>query len=80
MISGIILSSYSVGAILWTLLTKAVANPNDESPLDKYSETEYFYYPNQDVVKNVPQMLRYLAYIYFGMIVVAVVLIRRREE
>lgn len=80
LISGIILSSYSVGAILWTLFTKAVANPNDESPLDKYSETEYFYYPNQDVVKNVPQMLRYLAYIYFGMIVVAVVLIRRREE
>lgn len=48
--------------------------------MEKYSDTESFYFPNQDVVKNVPQMLRYLAYIYFGMIIVAVVFIRRREE
>ena len=58
LISGIILSCYSVGAIFWTLFTKAVANPNDESPMEKYTETEFFYYQNQDVVKNVPQMLR----------------------
>jgi hypothetical protein len=43
LISGLILSCYSVGAILWTLFTKAVANPNDESPLEKYSDKEFFY-------------------------------------
>lgn len=32
------------------------------------------------MVKNVPLMLRYLAYIYLSMIVIAAVLIRRREE
>lgn len=83
LISGMILACYSVGAIMWTLLTKAVANPNNESPMEIYTfedKTEYFYYPNQDVVKNVPKMLRLLAYIYLGMIVVSVALIRRREE
>lgn len=34
LISGIVISSFSVGAIFWTLLTKAVANPNDELPLE----------------------------------------------
>ncbi len=32
------------------------------------------------MVKNVPLMLRYLAYIYLSMIVIAAVLISRREE
>ena len=82
-ISGLVLSCYSVGAILWTLITKAVANPRNEKPLEIYKfedKTEYFYYPEQDVVKNVPQMLRLLAYIYFGMNFVSVILIQRRKE
>lgn len=60
-----------------------MANPNNESPMEIYKfegKTEYFYYPYQDVVKNVPKMLRLLAYIYLGMIVLSVALIRRREE
>ncbi len=34
LISGIILSCYSVGAIAWTLITKSVANPTNEKPQD----------------------------------------------
>ncbi len=57
LISGLILSCYSGGAILWTLLTKAVANPNNEKPMEKFKiedKIEFFYLPDQDVVKNVP--------------------------
>ncbi len=49
LISGIILSSYSVGAIFWILITKAVANPRNESPMEIYiieGKKESFYYPN----------------------------------
>jgi hypothetical protein len=39
LVSGLILACFSTGAIFWILLTKAVANPNDESPMEKYTET-----------------------------------------
>ena len=29
LISGLILSCYTVGAILWTIITKSIANPNN---------------------------------------------------
>ncbi len=40
MISGSIMSCYSVGAIFWILLSKQVANPNNIKPLDIYRHGE----------------------------------------
>jgi MFS transporter, OFA family, oxalate/formate antiporter len=83
MISGLILSCYSVGAIVWTLITKYIANPNNEKPLEILQigdKKEYFYTADQDVVKNVPQMFRTLAFIYIGMIALSVVLINKRKS
>lgn len=57
LLSGVILASNSVGAILWTVLAKAVANPRNEKPMETLKlegSTEYFYLPDQDAVKNVP--------------------------
>jgi MFS transporter, OFA family, oxalate/formate antiporter len=34
LISGLILSCFSVGAILWTVISKAVANPRNEKPME----------------------------------------------
>ena len=34
LISGLVLSCFSLGAILWTIITKAVANPKNEKPLE----------------------------------------------
>jgi hypothetical protein len=78
LLSGIILSCNSVGAICWTILSKAVANPRNEKPMENFkfeNNVEFFYLPDQDAVKNVPEMLRLLSYIFFGMIVVSVFLI-----
>jgi hypothetical protein len=36
LISGMILACYSVGAIMWIILTKVIANPNNESPLEPF--------------------------------------------
>jgi MFS family permease len=82
MISGSIMSCYSVGAIFWILLSKQVANPNNIKPLDIYrhgeDKVEYFYTADSEVVKNVPIMLRTLAIIYAAMIVAATVCISKR--
>ena len=78
LLSGLILSSNSVGAICWTILSKAVANPRNEKPMEsfkKVNNVEYFYLPDQDAVKNVPELLRLLSYIFFGMVAVSVILI-----
>ncbi len=34
LISGLILSCFSVGAILWTIISKAVSNPRNEKPME----------------------------------------------
>lgn len=72
LVSGVVLASYSAGAILWTILTKAVANPDNAEPVGDY------FLPDQGVAQNVPKMLRLLSYIQAGMSVVAVALIQRR--
>ena len=78
LISGLILSCYSLGSIVWTNLTKHVANPNNEKPKEypvDGGKSEYYFDENSDVVKNVPQMFRILAYCNAGMILVSVILI-----
>ena len=53
MISGLIMSCYSVAAIFWLLITKEIANPNNVKPTDVFvvgDKTEYFYSPDSEVV------------------------------
>lgn len=81
MISGIIMSCYSVGAIFWIFISKAIANPDNIKPTDVYvvgDKTEYFYAADSEVVKNVPNMLRILAIVYAVMIVGAVICVNKR--
>lgn len=81
MISGLIMSCYSVGAVLWVILTKQIANPQNLKPdlnVKVGDEMEHFFTPNSDVVKNVPMMLRTLGFIYLGMIVLATIFVNKR--
>ena len=75
MISGIILSCYSLGAIAWSFLTAFLANPNNEP----YG-ADHLYGPNSDVVANVPHMLRVMSYIFIGMGFLAVVMVSKKSE
>jgi hypothetical protein len=77
------MSCYSVGAIIWVIVTKQIANPKNLKPReDKPSGDvdEYFYSPQSDVVANVPTMLRTLAYIYLVMIILSFLLVNRRGD
>lgn len=81
MLSGIIMSCYSVGAIVWVLITKAIANPNNLKPDDHQKVgdvTEDFFMADGPVVANVPRMLRTLGFVYMVMIILAVVLVNKR--
>jgi MFS family permease len=53
MVSGIILSCYSIGAIFWIITTTAVANPNNiqaDYVVSKGDYTETLYAPDSEVV------------------------------
>lgn len=81
MMSGLIMSCYSVGAILWVIITKELANPNNLKPKEDHPtgiEDEKFYSPQSDVVANVPGMLRALSYIYLGLTIASTILINKR--
>ena len=57
MISGLILSCYSVGAIIWIIITTSIANPNNQTAdliIVNGDDHEKLYGPDSDVVKNVP--------------------------
>lgn len=58
LISGIIIGSYGLGSLIYTLVAKRIANPDNLNPtivIDK--SLSYF---DERVAKNVPQMLRVL--------------------
>lgn len=81
MLSGIIMSSYSVGAILWVLITKQIANPNNLKPDVNQivgDKVEHYFGADSIVVANVPLMLQTLGYCYLVMIALAVLLINKR--
>ena len=75
MVSGVILSCYSLGAIAWSFLTTYLANPTNE-----HSDADHLYGPNSDVVANVPHMLRVMSYIFIAMGFVAVLLISKKND
>ena len=82
MISGLIMSCYSVGAIIWVIITKQIANPDNIKPdiiIILEDKKEKFYSADSEIVKNVPLMLRTLGYIYLSFIVMAVALVNKRN-
>jgi MFS family permease len=79
LVSGIILSFYSIGSIIAVIVTQSVANPDNISPVFDYQKDEYIYPPESEVTKAVPRMLRALAWLYGGMIVLSCVLISSRR-
>ncbi len=83
MVSGLILSCYSIGAIAWIFLSTAVANP-DNLPASVHilngKEVEKFYPPDSSVADNVPNMLRVLSYCFISMTLVATLLITKKEN
>ena len=57
MVSGLILSCYSIGAIAWIFISTAVANPNNEPAalhVKVGKNEEHLFYPDSDVADNVP--------------------------
>ena len=79
LVSGIILSFYSIGSIIAVILTQYVANPDNVSPVFDYKKDEYIYPPESEVTQAVPRMLRTLAWLYGAMIVLSCVLISSRR-
>jgi hypothetical protein len=83
MVSGIILSCYSFGAILWSFLTTFLVNPGNLLPALVVSNghaKELLFEPNSEVVQRVPMMLRAMAYTYLGLVLVAAALITKKED
>lgn len=82
MVSGLILSCYSIGAIAWIFLSTALANP-DNLPASEHiyngKEIEKFYPPDSPVADNVPNMLCVLSYCFLTMTVLATLLITKKE-
>lgn len=80
LVSGLILSFYSIGSILSILLAQVVANPENEAPTDEGDGGERYYKSESGVVARVPAMIRALALMYSVMIVIACGLITKKDE
>eukprot|EP00347_Sterkiella_histriomuscorum_P010404 403376433 len=83
MVSGLILSCYSIGAILWTFQTTYLVNSENELPTQKIQnglETEILFGSESYVVQNVPNMLRQISFIYFSLVFVAVLCISKKHD
>lgn len=82
MVSGIILSCYSFGAIIWSFFTTYLVNPNNTLPslvIMNGKNRDLLFSEDSDVVANVPHMLRVLSYAYFGIVILAVLCISKKE-
>jgi MFS family permease len=79
LVSGTILSFYSIGSIIAVIVTQYVANPENVSPMFDYKKDEYIYPPESEVTQAVPRMLRALAWLYGAMIILSCVLISSRR-
>ena len=83
MVSGIILCSYSVGAICWSFLSTYLANPNNDPTTIKIKNGityEKLFDPDSDVAHNTPGMLRTLSFIFLGMAAVSTLLITKKVD
>jgi len=79
LVSGIILSFYSIGSIIAVIVTQSVANPDNISPVYDYQKDEYIYPPESEVTRAVPRMLRALAWLYGSMMLASCALVSSRK-
>lgn len=83
MVSGIILSSYSVGAIVWSFLSTYLANPNNDHTtilIQNGISHEKLFDPDSEVALNTPEMLRVLSYIFLAMALLSTLLITKKTD
>lgn len=81
MVSGIILCSYSIGAICWSFLSTALANPNNDPTTIKIKNGisyEKLFDPDSEVSQNTPGMLRTLSYIFLTLAFFSTLLITKK--
>lgn len=82
-ISGLILSSYSIGAVIWILVTTALANPENIQPTLKVKNgesTEILFDLNSEVVANVPHMFTVIGIILFVLTLLATILVSKKKK
>ena len=82
MVGGIILSCYSFGAILWSFISAKLANPENESPLEKIPVGDAYeleYTSDSHVINHVPTMIRICGEIFMFMALLAILLINKRQ-
>ena len=72
MTSGLIIGSFGLGTIIFDLIEKHIANPNNLQAVDRVFPPE--------VTANVPKMLQFTCWIYIIMMILSIVFIFQAEE
>jgi hypothetical protein len=54
-------------------------NPHNVKPVYNETDKEYFYPAESEVTKNVPGMLKTLAWLYTGMLTLSLLLVSKRK-
>jgi hypothetical protein len=75
--TGIIIGAYGFGSFFFSLLSTKLVNPNKENPTIPGDNITFF---APDVADRVPLMIRTLAYVWIGLVCVAVILITRKPK
>lgn len=74
LVTGIIMSAFGFGSFVYSMLARAIVNPDNVTP-DIDSGTRDLYYFNETISMRVPKMFRELCIIWVIQIVIAVALI-----
>ena len=76
-ITGIATAGFGFGSFIFTFISTKLVNPNGDNPTHIDNGVNYF---EKDVADRVPFMIQTLVYIWTGMVVVAVILMSRKEQ
>ena len=76
LVSGIILCGYGLGAFFFGFISTAIANPNDEKPIDDKSDPNDGFFP-RDVADNVPRMLQICVAMWAVLCIISVATVTR---
>ena len=77
MVTAVVLGFNGVGAFFFTILATAIANPDFDEP---ESDSPDALFTSQEVIKDVPLMLRALLIFWSALWMVALMVIRRRQS
>lgn len=80
-ISGIVISGFGLGSAIFSLVAKALINPDNENAEQKDEENGMsFHYFDEDISRNVPSSLRYLSLIYLCISLVSIILLENKAK